>query len=653
MTLIQALGLLGLLSILVLILIYVIKPNYQQTYVSSTFVWKLSLKYRKRRRSVNKLRNILLIAIQVLILTMASFILAQPGTVDKSTLSDNEVIAVIDTSASMRSEHDGVSRFERAVDRVQTLANDTFARNGVVTVIMADREADYLVQRASAADKATVDEALAELKENAYDRCSYGDADIDGAMDLVKDVLDSNPTAEAILYTGTRYRVERKSVRVENVAVEGEWNGAILNAVAALDENYYTISVDVACYGADRAVDLYCDVKNVNGTEQTVRLPAVSVDCYGEQTFHVVYSAKAIAPSADTVSVLLDEADRITSFGEVFVHIDERDSLLYDNEFYVYGGTKPTVKIQYHSSGNPYFRGGLQSVSAGLRDKLDITVKDVLYGEPELSGYDIYIFEHKMPDHLPTDGIVFMADPDHGSNAGFTIESKVNVSKGEDGLGSALAIGEEHPILNFIDPSSTRLTEYSRINYSSLYNFKTLMFFEGNPVFLLRDDPDSKIVVMAYSVHLSEIAISYYFPTLLYNFVSYFIPQTFSDEVYNVYDTVALSSRAGELNMLTPSGDRKTFTEFPASVTVDVPGTYSFSQTLLGNTALTPKVQNEKFYVRIDPAQSNIARIEDYFDEPIAEKREETHFYDFLPWLALVLVLLVLLEWELHIFDGN
>ena len=148
-------------------------------------------------------------------------------------------------------------------------------------------------------------------------------------------------------------------------------------------------------------------------------------------------------------------------------------------------------------------------MSAGLRSKLNITVKDVLYGEPELSGYDIYIFEHKMPERLPTDGIVFMADPDHDSGAGFDIEGRVTVSRGDGDYGSALAIGEEHPILNFIDPSSTRLTEYSRINYSSLNNFKTLMYFEGNPVFLLRDDPDSKVVVMAYSVHLSEIAISY------------------------------------------------------------------------------------------------------------------------------------------------
>ena len=55
MTLLIPLGLLGLLSIAGLILIYIIKPNYQQKYISSTYVWALSLKLKKKRLPVSKL----------------------------------------------------------------------------------------------------------------------------------------------------------------------------------------------------------------------------------------------------------------------------------------------------------------------------------------------------------------------------------------------------------------------------------------------------------------------------------------------------------------------------------------------------------------------------------------------------------------------
>ena len=74
MRLLLPLGLLGLLSLAVLLIIYLLKPNYQQKMISSTFVWKLSLKYRKRKIPVSKLRNILLILCQVLVLSLAAFI---------------------------------------------------------------------------------------------------------------------------------------------------------------------------------------------------------------------------------------------------------------------------------------------------------------------------------------------------------------------------------------------------------------------------------------------------------------------------------------------------------------------------------------------------------------------------------------------------
>ena len=83
MSLLVPLGLLGLLGIVVLIIIYILKPNYQQKLVSSTFIWKLSLKYRKKKIPVSTLRNILIIICQVLILTACAAILANPVRIVK------------------------------------------------------------------------------------------------------------------------------------------------------------------------------------------------------------------------------------------------------------------------------------------------------------------------------------------------------------------------------------------------------------------------------------------------------------------------------------------------------------------------------------------------------------------------------------------
>ena len=78
MELLRPLGLLGLLGIAILILIYILKPNYQQKIISSTYVWKLSLKYRRKQVPINRLLSILLLILQILVIAACAMVLAQP-----------------------------------------------------------------------------------------------------------------------------------------------------------------------------------------------------------------------------------------------------------------------------------------------------------------------------------------------------------------------------------------------------------------------------------------------------------------------------------------------------------------------------------------------------------------------------------------------
>ena len=55
------LGLLGLVAVPIVILIYLIKSKYVPKTVSSTFIWKRSLKYMKRRIPINFIMSLLLI----------------------------------------------------------------------------------------------------------------------------------------------------------------------------------------------------------------------------------------------------------------------------------------------------------------------------------------------------------------------------------------------------------------------------------------------------------------------------------------------------------------------------------------------------------------------------------------------------------------
>ena len=128
MTLLLPLGLIGLLSIALLVLIYVLRPNYQNKLVSTTFVWKLSMRYRKKRLPMSRLRNLLILICQLLLLASLAMMMAQPVVPITTGTSDNEKIAIIDASASMMVASGNQTRFQRALDRVRELAETTLER---------------------------------------------------------------------------------------------------------------------------------------------------------------------------------------------------------------------------------------------------------------------------------------------------------------------------------------------------------------------------------------------------------------------------------------------------------------------------------------------------------------------------------------------
>ena len=270
MELLVPLGLLGLMGIAVLIIIYVLKPNYQKKVVSSTHVWKLSLKYRKKKIPINRLLSLLILICQILIITACAFILAQPYIMSDEVHRDNEQIIVIDASANMLAAKDGETRFERAVEQARELTERTLAQtDGMVTVILADDDATVLVQRAGQDRRGAALDAIDSMVDGETLMCSYGQGDLEGAMEYAGKVLEENPYAHVVYYTATNY-VDEGDVEVVNVAQEGEWNAAILDAQVKVEENFYTFVLDVACYGRSTSVDIHCDIYGANNDGRSI-----------------------------------------------------------------------------------------------------------------------------------------------------------------------------------------------------------------------------------------------------------------------------------------------------------------------------------------------------------------------------------------------
>ena len=658
MTLLSPLGLLGLLSIIVLVLIYILRPNFQQKIVSSTYVWKLSIKYLKKRIPTSKLRNIILILCQILILSSAALILARPNQNIKALIEVPEVIAIIDASASMRTETvGGETRFERAVDKVWELAERTFRENGYVSVIKADATPVYLATRTTQENSASFFARLQELVAGQTE-CSYGTGNVNGAIMLCEKVLLDNPYAQITLISDMNYAYTPKEVNVISVADEDDWNAAILNAYAEVDEGYYAFTVEVASYGRASEIDLMLSINGANivGSEEVGRSINLRefISCEDRIPKRVRFKHWSgdngdIKPSdTDTeIYVQISGDDKVFSYESIHVSIGGYDSFSQDNNFEIYGGTKEALKVQYASSGsNPFVFNNVLTLKRDLlrANSWDLQLRELRSDQtPDLIGYDYYIFEHRMPATLPTDGVVILINPTTSMPTGSGLRTIGVQSIG--GHGVNLANEEPHPLTNYIDASKLTVSSYTRLQIND-DSYKTLISCANSPVLLVKDQGNSKIVVLSFSVHNSNLPIRPEFSILLFNIFEYFSPMTVAKNSFEVNESISLSSRGTDL-VVNLGEDNWRFDTFPVKFVPTIPGTYKLDQTTAFQKAVT-----ERIYVRVPASESNIWKRDESLVDPYKADDDSAFFKDLLIYVAAALVSLLFIEWWLQSRDG-
>ena len=620
MTWLLPIGFLGLIGVAALIAIYIIKPNYQQRRVSSTYVWRLSLKYKKKKLPVNKLQNVIQFICQLLILTIAGLLIAQPVLSALESSDPNEKVIIIDASASMLVSEDEETRFDRAIDEAKTLAEASFYDGGLVTVILADSSPDYVVQRIGAEDSEELYRQLDELK------CTYGSADVEGAVALAESVLDKNNAAEVYFCTAKKYHDTNK-IKVVDVSERNDWNAAVLDCRAEFDENnHYVISVDVGCYGRTESVYVNVVIYSPNGKEQSIEVQKVEYFDPSEEEKTITFTTD------DFGNYAVYSYDSINAY----VSTDTPDSFADDDVFVLYGGIKPVIKIQYASTlPNRYFSGVIRAMRQYMRGSWDIKLTEVKDEEKMATeGFDFYIFEHTMPADMPTDGIVLLVNPDvapYGSD--LEVGDSIQTTSPDDPLAS----GVSHPLMDNITCEGISIALYKEI--LSAPGYQELAYYNGNPVILCKEDQGQKVVVWAFDLNYSTAALTE-FSAMMLNMFNYFIPETFTSTSFEIGETVEFNGRGTNLVVKPLSDERleQSFESAKGSIVVTIPGTYEVTQDSLQGDII------ELFHVHIPNEESNISQIRD--DLPILsyEKQLGIEFRDLLLYFAIALVFFLMVE---------
>ncbi len=648
MSLALPLGLLGLIGIALLILIYILRPNFQQKFVSSTFVWKRALKYKKKRLPVNKFRNILIFLCQLLSIVAVSILLAVPIIKAEQKSHQYDEVLVIDASANMLTSKTVETRFERAVKECKEKANEFLNDGHIVTVILAGNEATAIINKANKDQILEVNETLDSLVEPFNHKCSYGVGDIEGAMKIASDIASSNEYCEVFLYSATEY-LSTNDVTVIDCKEEGEYNVAILDFFTEVFDNYYIFYVDLISYGV--STDLLLEL-NTYGCNKDQASGTGGVDT-SLTKFVRLEEGKQTRVEIRTEDE--ESAIGIYSYESAYCHIDVNDSYSFDNYFYLYDGTQEVIKVEYVSNlANTFINSVLNNIRYSFDKTWDIrltrntvreasdynTIIDTLSGQTMLEGFDLYIFEHVMPDTLPTDGVVFLIDPDKApENSG--IEFAMENIDGTDHL--TLASGINHPITSFMTPESIEVTSYKRVE--GYADYLSLLFCGGDPVLLLKELANQKVLVLSLNLNTTNFAVGVDFPLMMYNMFDYFFPEMISKHVYEVGESVNVESRNGGVEVIGP--ESYDFEDGKGNFAPIKTGAYNISQVLLNGN-----MYKETVYVKAPASESNIFNTVDYLNGPIITIVENTIKAELSYYFLIALAGLLLLEWILHLREG-
>ncbi len=667
-------GLLGLISVPIIIIIYLIKSKYVQKPVASTFIWKRSLQYVKRKIPMSIILSLLLI-LQILTAITASLAIARPLV---KPLKSNEMILVLDASASMQSVHEGVSRFDLAKEEILELASGAGA-NSQVTVIYAGpttKDTQIVVERT---------EKYTDVKNKLDDlKCAYGTADIDHALKLASGIQGQNAGATIKLITDKDY-ITVEGLEVVNIAKErvNEANASILSVTEnPLLTGDYEFIAEVISYGfsGEYAIGIYVD--DVFVASKNIKLPNASM-ADSDKPVKVIFTPNRLVLEGEeneesgTKDEYVIYIDGISSYNEVRVEIVSEDGIEVDNVYHLYPEVKNEPKILFVSS----------KFKTDVTGKVDVSTPTLLYlalsrtgysiptenlyasieAVPKFEGYDLYIFESvECPEgeDFPTDGAVWLFNPlTVHEDIGVTIDHDNKVMDNFKMLVSSAGYQEAYQIIsNNLKDAVVGIGRYSPMIIPPTSELEKVFALEGTNAPLLvagttnikhaENSSSVRTVVSCFDFNDTSLPIMVgEYILLLNNLLTYSIPDVLTERNYEIGTTVQFNAPTGA-EKLTVKYEDITIDEVNllyTTVVLEKLGVYEVEVQFADGTT-----KSYMMPTHIPNEESNIAIIGERVEAdaiPVGTV-VEAEPVDIFPYLIALLILLLVTEWGVYHRDG-
>ncbi len=398
-----------------LVLLYFLKLKRQEIEISSTLLWRQAVEDLRVNSPFQKLRNNLLLWLQLAIIALAALALAEPTGTRVASDIDNSIVLLIDSSASMSSvEQDGRSRLAIAREDALQIVGSMTANDRAMVIALADRAA---VRATFTSNKETLREAIRSITPTDS-AGSLAEAVRLAEAHVVPLGEDEGATADAPLADFLLF-TDGRLADLSDVAIRRGRLQVI--PIGATDDNVGIVAIDARRHHErPEHVTVLGRVRNfsskpvetdislwVNGVMEGVR--PLSMPPLGEADQLAAMETPWMAEEDNEAAVAFEFV--APAEVEVELRLHRQDALAADNRAFAVVPPPRALQVLLVTPGNRYLRDLVEAMPIGTLDVWTPAeyeqAEDARLVEEGRSRYDVIILDGHSTERLAPGNYMF------------------------------------------------------------------------------------------------------------------------------------------------------------------------------------------------------------------------------------------------------